>query len=196
MFTLNYDSLLMSALLDQTSYVYDGFRSRSLNDPLDRWREPALYQLHGSVAWRRAADGSVYKTRLPEVREDKLLDGWAAGHLDRSFPAVILTDLKTRYTEQYPFRIFYHELDCELSHESQVVVGGYSFGDRPLNRALALFLSQDTENRLIVWNPSGTRDAYLNRLRKQLPQDERAISANQVSVEHVRLPDADALRNL
>jgi len=109
---------------------------------------------------------------------------------------VILTDLKTRYTEQYPFRIFYHELDCELSHESQVVVGGYSFGDRPLNRALALFLSQDTENRLIVWNPSGTRDAYLNRLRKQLPQDERAISANQVSVEHVRLPDADALRNL
>ena len=57
-FTLNYDSLLMSALLDQTRYVYDGFRFGPLNVPLDRWKEAAtLYQLHGSVAWRRGLMG-------------------------------------------------------------------------------------------------------------------------------------------
>jgi hypothetical protein len=196
MFTLNYDSLLMSALLQQTPYVYDGFRHRSLNVPLDRWTEPALYQLHGSVAWRRAADGVVHKLRLQEVRDDHLLEGWAAGNMDRGLPAVILTDLKTRYTEQYPFSTLYDELHRELSNESLVVVGGYSFGDRPLNRALARFLSRDTHNKLLIWNPTGTRDAYLDRLRKQLLQGERGIGAEQVSVERVSLPDADAPRNL
>jgi hypothetical protein len=60
-FRLNYDSLLMSALLGQGAMVYDGFRFGALNVPLDRWSEPVtLYQLHGSVGWRRAADGLVY----------------------------------------------------------------------------------------------------------------------------------------
>lgn len=196
MFTLNYDSLLMSALLEQREYVYDGFRSRSLNVPLDRWTEPTLYQLHGSVAWHRAADGSVSKRKLQDVRDEKLVEAWAAGDMDRGLPAVILTDLKTRYTEQYPFSTFYDELHRELSNESLVVVGGYSFGDRPLNRALARFLSRNTQNRLLVWNPGGTRDGYLDRLRKQLLENEHPIGTQQVSVERVQLPDAEALQNL
>ncbi|HVB41202.1 MAG TPA: hypothetical protein VNF47_00680 [Streptosporangiaceae bacterium] len=36
-------------------------------------------------------------------------------------------------TEQYPFSVLYDELHRRLSHESLVVGGGYSFGDRPLN---------------------------------------------------------------
>jgi hypothetical protein len=192
-FTLNYDSLLMSAMLAQTPWVYDGFRSGFLNVPLDPWGNPTLYQLHGSVAWQRAVDGSVSKRKLEAVREEKLLEVWAAGEADHGFPAVILTDLKTRYTEQYPFSMFYDELHRELAREDLVVVGGYSFGDRPLNLALARFLAQKSQNRLIVWNPSGTTEEYLSRLRNQLPQDQ-LISAHQVSVEHVRLPDADALQ--
>jgi hypothetical protein len=196
MFTLNYDSLLMSALLEHAEYVYDGFRSLSLNDPLDRWSEPALYQLHGSVAWQRAPDGSVSKRRLQDMRDGELLEAWAGGDMDRGLPAVILTDLKTRYTEQYPFSVFYDELHRELSNESLVVVGGYSFGDRPLNRALARFLSRSTQNRLLVWSPSGARDTYVRRLRTQSLAGEQAICAEQVSVECVRLPDSEALRRL
>jgi hypothetical protein len=183
--------------LQQGEYVYDGFRFGSLNVPLDRWSEPTtLYQLHGSVAWRRAADGVVYKLGLQAVREKRLLEAWAAGDMERGVPAVILTDLKTRYTEQDPFSTFYHELHHALSNESLVVVGGYSFGDRPLNRALARFLSLAPKNRLLVWNPSGTPDVYLDRLRKQLMDRERAIDAEQITVERVRLPDAEAVRDL
>lgn len=116
--------------------------------------------------------------------------------MDRGVPAVILTDLKTRYTEQYPFSMLYDELHHALANESLVVVGGYSFGDRPVNRALARFLSRNTENRLIVWSPSGTRDAYLDRLRTQLLSNEQNISAEQITVEAVRLPDAEAVRRL
>ena len=73
--------------------------------------------------------------------------------MERGLPAVILGDLKTRYTEQYPFSVLYDEPHWKLSDESLVVVGGYSFGDRPLNRPLARFLSPDAQNRL----PSGIR---------------------------------------
>ena len=125
-----------------------------------------------------------------------MLEAWAAGDIDRGVPAVILTDLKTRYTEQYPFSVFYSELHHALANDSLVVVGGYSFGDRPLNRALAHFLSHAAENRLIVWNPTGTRDAYLERLRKQLLDNDRDISADQIRVEAVRLPEAEAVRSL
>ncbi|MGH3274029.1 MAG: SIR2 family protein [Streptosporangiaceae bacterium] len=197
MFTLNYDSLLMSALLEQGQYVYDGFRFGTLNVPLDRWSEPTtLYQMHGSVAWRWGADGLVHKSGLQAVRAEKLLDAWAAGDTEHGVPAVILTDLKTHYTEQYPFSTFYDELHHALLNESRVVVGGYSFGDRPLNRALARFLSRKTDNQLLIWNPSGTPDLYLNRLRKQLTATESAIGDQQIIVEHVSLPDADAVRRL
>ena len=123
--------------------------------------------------------------------------GQQAGQpLPRGLPAVILEDLKTRYTEQYPFSTFYDELHRKLSTESLVVVGGYSFGDCPLNRALARFLSRNTQNRLLVWNPAGTPDAYLGRLRKQLLDKEHPISEEQISMEQVWLPDAEALRRL
>jgi hypothetical protein len=155
-----------------------------------------LYHLNGSVAWHRAADGLVYKPRLQAVREEKLLEAWAAGNTDRGLPAVILGDLKTRYTEQYPFSTLYDELHRELLNESLVVVGGYSFGDRPLNRALGRYLSRNTQNRLLIWNPAGTPDLYLDRLRKQLLDKEHPISDEQVSVEQVLLPDDEAVRRL
>lgn len=196
-FTLNYDSLLMSALLNQRALIYDGFPFSTLDVPLDRWADrTALYHLHGSVAWHRAADGVVYKSRLENVRAENVLEEWAAGRMDRGFPAVILGDLKTRHTEQYPFSTLYDELHQQLSNERLVVVGGYSFGDRPLNRALAHFLSRNTQNRLLVWNPAGTPEMYVERLRKQLLQSEPAISPGQVSMEQVFLPDARALRTM
>jgi hypothetical protein len=196
-FNLSYDSLLVSSLLNQTDHIYDGFPFRSLNVPLDRWAgTTAHYQLHGSVAWHRVADGSVHKMRLQEMRNNKILEGWAAGDVSGSLPAVILTDLKTPDTQQYPFSIFYEELYRQLLNESLVVVGGYSFGDRPLNRALSWFLSRNPSNRLLVWNPSGTPDAYLNRLSMQLAKNESAISASQITVKQVWLPDATAVRKL
>lgn len=76
-FTLNYDSLLMSSMLEASQWVYDGSRGRELNPVLDRWQNPALYHLHGSVSWIRRPEGIVTKRRLEEVREARLLDQWA-----------------------------------------------------------------------------------------------------------------------
>ena len=138
------------------------------------------------------------KLRLEDVREQGLLDAWASGDMERGLPAVILGDLKTRYTEQYPFSVLYDELHRRLSHESLVVVGGYSFGDRPLNRALARFLCRDPRNRLVVWNPSLHGQAC-TLAGSQAAVGQRAafpISGGQVIMEQVLLPDAAAVRRL
>ena len=129
----------------------------------------------------------VSKSQLQTVRDEQLLEAWAAGDMARGFPAVILTDLKTRYTEQYPFSMFYNELHRRARQRPLVVVGGYSFGDRPLNRALAHFLSRDPENRLIVWNPTGTRDCTSSGSASSC-WTTSGRSRRQISVEEVRCP--------
>jgi hypothetical protein len=92
--------------------------------------------------------------------------------------ARILGDLKTRYTEQYPFSVLYDELHRKLSHESLVVVGGYSFGDRPLNRALARFLSRDSRSRLDrLGGAERIVPAHLDAAMAHLPRPERDLAA-------------------
>lgn len=93
-YTLNYDSLLMSSLLEQTPRVYDGFRGRELNDPLDPWNNIALYPLHGSIGIYSDAAGDLSKRTLQEVRDAELLERWAAGEDNGELPQVVLGDTK------------------------------------------------------------------------------------------------------
>jgi hypothetical protein len=194
-FTLNYDSLLMSAMLERSGFVYDGFRGRTLNLPLDPWNEPLLYHLHGSVGWFQSSDGAVGKRRLDEVRAKGILRQWADGETENGYPSVLLGDLKSRLTREYPFLIMYEELYRQLEGASLVVAGGYSFGDRPLNHAMASFLARNTQRRIRVWNQHVDKERYLQRLRSHLP-DTETISDNQVEVDEVMLPDASSVRRL
>lgn len=195
-FTLNYDSLLMSAMLEASQWVYDGFRGRELNPILDRWQNPALYHLHGSVSWVRKSEGIVTKRRLDEIREANQLDRWAAGDIDEGQPSVVLTDLKTPVAGRYPFVVFYEELARCLSNTRLAVVGGYSFGDKPVNRALALYLKENPFRRLRIWAPQPDRERYLERLRLQLQGAEGTIADDQIEVDEVTLPDAEAVKRL
>jgi hypothetical protein len=200
-FTVNYDSLLMSALLHTAPngrYVYDGFRGgQDLNEPLDRWQEIALYHLHGSISWRFSRDGRVFKTEMDRIRQERVLDSWSEGNAEPSLPAVVLTDRKMTAVGSHPFALFYDELDRELDEADAVVVGGYSFGDRPVNAALARFLLGDDERRIRVWSPSAPRDRprVLERLRAASPPSRR-IEGNQVVCERMTLPDAGAINRL
>ncbi|MGH9895988.1 MAG: SIR2 family protein, partial [bacterium] len=190
-FTLNYDSLLMSSMLEASQWVYDGFRGGGLNAILDRWENPALYHLHGSVSWVRRPEGMVSKPRLETIREEGLLDRWAEGDVTEGQPSVILTDMKTPVASRYPFLVFYEELARCLSQTRLAVVGGYGFGDKPLNRALALYLTEDPLRRVRVWHPRPERERYLERLRIQVEGKDGTIADDQVEAEAVTLPDAD-----
>jgi hypothetical protein len=123
-FTLNYDSLLLSSMLEASEWVYDGFRGLTLNHPLDRWSNPALYHLHGSVSWIRGREGIVSKKRLDVMRLENILDRWAEGDVAVGQPSVVLTDLKTPEAARYPFALMYEELARSLSVAGLAVVAG------------------------------------------------------------------------
>lgn len=200
-YTLNYDGLLMSALLEHTQWVYDGFRGLEFNDPLEPWRNIALYPLHGSIGIYTDETGALRKRTLQHVRDEELLERWAAGEDNGGLPQVVLGDTKDSSTLLEPFASYYNQLAGDLAHPTtqEVIVGGYGFGDRPLNRALGSFLAADKNHRLRDWRPHATAntDEALEGLRDPVSEavGER-IKKEQIIAEDVTLPNADAVKGL
>lgn len=200
-YTLNYDSLLMSALLEQTEWVYDGFRGEGFNEPLDPWKNIALYPLHGSIGIYTDATGALHKRTLQEVRDEKLLERWSAGEDNAELPQVVLGDTKDSLTLLEPFASYYNQLAGDRAHPAtqEVIVGGYGFGDRPLNRTLGLFLAADENHRLRDWRPDATEhtNEVLAGIRDPVPEAVgKRIKEEQITAEDVLLPSRDAVKAL
>jgi hypothetical protein len=110
-FTLSYDTLLDSALLESRGgWFYDGFAGTDmrLNQPLDRWPGTLpLYHLHGSVLWYEDADGRVRKARSDDFMHEALLEQWAEGSDSLGLPVVVLSDAKVPAVARHPFNLFY-----------------------------------------------------------------------------------------
>lgn len=193
-YTLNYDSLLPSAFANRGITYYDGFRGLSLNSPLESW-DAALtyYHLHGSLSWidRRGLPTSRVTY---EASRNELLPAWVEGTIDQGLPAVVLSDLKSRVVQRYPFSVFYGAFGEDLVQANAVAVAGYGFGDRPVNEQLAKYLGEHPQNSVTVLHPhAGSRVtdwlAELETLRPGLHQD-RLVPVD------CWLPDAEAVGDL
>lgn len=161
--TLNYDGLIHSALLDAWNDLWltrsgrmadlawgsgdqplQVVPSRSLRGwplrehdsvPSDR---AALLQLHGALGWlRHSASGEVWKFRLTDMRDASYWDHLADGSTEWE-PVVVLTDRKRDAVAQRPFDLAYRMFVGRLIVADRWLVAGYSFGDEPVNTALAL----------------------------------------------------------
>ena len=205
-YTLNYDSMLIHELLEAASragvVVYDGFVDGQLDVPLDPYPgRLTLYALHGTTGTYVRSDGTVMKHAMDRVRQDMLLERWMAGDVLDELPRVVLGDAKETSIRQEPFATFYAQLRDDLARTNRVVVGGYGFGDSPLNRVLAAYLAENPDNRLHDWRPNATnvetRAAALNNLRKCVgSMAGKRIDDTQLLSEDVSLPNADAVANL
>jgi hypothetical protein len=170
-FTTNYDSLLISAMLEKRGEVYDGFPGGALDHELRCWGDkPALYHLHGSIGWITDGVGELAKLELDDLRSRGLLSAWAAGRPVDQYPTVILGDQKTRTAGRYPFNVFYDGFRRELARSSALVAVGYSFGDRPISEIVARYLSESPDRKLYVWKRRGSAESFLNRLRSYVPK--------------------------
>ncbi|MFA9430021.1 SIR2 family protein [Egicoccus sp. AB-alg2] len=199
-YTLNYDSLLMEALLDSRDgrVVYDGFPYGELAYPLAPWpNQLPLYPLHGTLGAYQTPDGSVRKTRMEDVRARRMLEGWRDGDFGPGLPAVVLGDAKRHSIRQEPFASYYEALSVDLERASSVVVGGYGFGDVPLNTRLARYLAADNQRLLQDWRPTATQavDDVVAALRGALPAGSTLDEAQVLPVD-VGLPSAEAVRAL
>ena len=191
-FTLNYDTLLESALLERhAGWFYDGFAgvSLSFNHPLDR-RPGTIgaYHLHGSALWFQDPSGAVRKVRSDSLRRQGLLDDWISGSQTNALPVVVLSDLKSHAIARYPFDLLYQELWSELTTASTLVIAGYGFGDRPINALVAQWMRRSA-GLLEVWSRDQVR-AHATAVDRLRLEDG---SIGRLSSFSVELPDPDAV---
>lgn len=153
--TLNYDSLLNSAVIEASNQdtadladprectlmeVGNGASIQGLwlrkTDDLPAGRSP-IYDLHGSLAWWResAVDGRVAKFTMRDLRCHEVLEKWKSGDLNWS-PAVLMTDQKSRTSQNFPFSLAYRAFEQRLINSDIWIIVGYSFGDEPVNEML------------------------------------------------------------
>lgn len=195
-YTTNYDSLLPSALLEKRGEVFDGFPGGSLDSTLHCWgSKPALYHLHGSIAWTTNLSGELSKRDMASMRGERIVEQWAGGEALDLLPTVVLGDQKSQQTNRYPFVLFYDKFRVNLGFKDTLVAAGYSFGDRPVNAIVASFLASNPERQLVIWKRSGNVSDYLARLRSYLAKGQE-IADGQVRLTQVSLPDVEAVTAL
>lgn len=187
-YTLNYDSLLPSALLHEDVAYYDGFRDPNgrINSPLDSWNNPfTMYQLHGSLAWVDFQEQGVTKVGHDNAR-DVWLPTWAGGNDQAGSPVVVLTDLKSRVVRRYPFDLFYQQFRSDLCDAEGVAVAGYGFGDIPVNARLAEYLAQDADRTITVFSPNA--EDRVQEWATALREHHDGVMTNQLAAVNATLP--------
>ena len=160
--TLNYDGLLTAGLLrlhDDGLCALSDMGHGQLSNRLSIAREvpPSgclgiraaddlpgdvqLLHLHGSLGWLTDPDtGDVWKFELPELRgpHGQMRTYWT--HLKTGsallLPKVVLTDKKTRAVAEWPFSLAYLIFESRLRTSERWLIGGYGFGDEPVNQVL------------------------------------------------------------
>ena len=157
--TLNYDNLLLAALLNTKVELSDlamGAQTRSvpfsdelmldgymLRNQLDfpGSRKVRLIQLHGSLSWFNVQDVGNVKFDIGELREYEVWDLLEQSEQSHLKPLVILTNKKTNAVRQSPFSLAYEEFNKQLRNSKYWCIIGYGFGDIPVNNAIARQLS-------------------------------------------------------
>ncbi|PKK83731.1 MAG: hypothetical protein CVT49_06845 [candidate division Zixibacteria bacterium HGW-Zixibacteria-1] len=160
-FTLNHD-LMIEAFLDKSGISYiDGFSERT-NDV--RYWNPNLYdgddfkinlfKLHGSINWFlcRPNMGSIYDDNacLISGRDPYLLMDIVCDYR----PLILIG----RFNKMLEYsRWIYSELYCifhnVLKTAVNIIVSGYSFGDKGINNRLIEWMRSSRQNRLVVIHP-------------------------------------------
>lgn len=186
-FTLNYDALIDAAALDLNqsnpeigvSDMAQGFDGGLLEVVLGQ-RVPAyplrdddeytnrivIYHIHGSLQWVRS-EGQVWKVDdLDRLREMSYWRLYAEGQASVE-PVVILADQKIRAIEADPFAWAYRRLSRELRAAQGILIGGYGFGDEPLNRVLRQEINRNGCPVLVV-DRRADQDEYRNEVLETL----------------------------
>lgn len=169
--TLNYDSLLMAALLRGNYNMCDmavGYGDPGCYSPIAAdqtmcgrnlrqvddfpYKHFTLLQLHGSLAWLRdptsGADATI-RFAPDDLRGQDYWACWRRGETEWE-PQVILTNQhhKSEMTSgSHPFRLAYDKLMTSLMSSDQWIVAGYSFHDLCVNDVFARALSYRTALR-------------------------------------------------
>ena len=147
LFTLNHDLILEQCLLAKQIEFSDGF-DRSTNDdgvwaPFRYQKGNArirIFKLHGSLNWTRRSDGTVTirRNERPQLRADGEPE-FLAGTFNKilEYAAEIYATLQSEFLNS-------------LSRCDHLVIAGYGFCDKAINRRVVEWLMSSPGNRVVA----------------------------------------------
>lgn len=168
---LNYDSLVMSALLSLDvglcdmargwppysariggSYAISGHALRTKPDFLDR--QCLLLHLHGSVSWLRSPNlpDHIVRFSMQDLRIKNYWEKYRTGRTNWS-PVVVLTNqrAKSSVVSRWPFSLAYETFFNRLMTSDRWLIAGYSFRDECVNDLLSrAFRSRPDHPEILV----------------------------------------------
>lgn len=178
--TLNYDGLLQAGLMrlkeEEDLYFSDLGDGRpeaqehvqvSASVSLEASRIRALddlpygvqlIHLHGSLGWLSCpGKDSIWKFPIPDLRRMSYWTEFKNGKASMT-PQVVLTDQKTSVITERPFSLAYSIFQDRLQSSDFWFIGGYGFGDQPVNTVLEQAyrsrLHQDNLPRILMIDPT------------------------------------------
>lgn len=156
-FTTNYDRVVDAVYFECFRGYWnfiDGFKSKGEDRIIDlarfnqQLKRPTikLIQLHGSLRWRKKADGKIVKVKME-----------APPNITRTYkePILIYPGLKS-IDEDYPFNILYELFKKYLLKAYYCVIIGTSFRDIRLNKLFLDAMSKNSKLKLIIISPHAT----------------------------------------
>jgi SIR2-like domain len=164
--TLNHDTLLEAGLRQAGVAYADGFERRYGDVML--WTDsyanqrPRLFKLHGSLDWIRLAideGAGHYQVEARALKPDhnhlRDPDGnWLDVPLNDGRPLLLVGTFNKLY--DYSGGVFgdqHARFRARLKETTRLVVAGYGFGDKGINRAVIDWLMSPGDKRLVVVHP-------------------------------------------
>jgi len=157
-YTLNHDYLLEQYLKKNSLNYTDGFsdpqnrqifRQKYLKNNTNRIR---LLKLHGSIDWWETENGIERLKKIPYNSELRPQE-------HRAFRPVMLigTLNKAAGYLKNPFSELYGDFFRTLPEKDHLVVIGYGFGDKEINRVIGRWLTKDSDLRAVFVEPDADK---------------------------------------
>lgn len=162
--TLNHDLLIENHLTEKKICFYDGFGSPT--NGVRYWEnhfadKNNLLKVHGSINWFtfQPDDGDWFDDKIGIVLDEDIDHAKSpTGGLMRSTsdkePKILIGTFNKiyEYTESI-FSDIYYQFRASLGRSKNLVISGYSFGDKGVNTAILEWLYKDRQNKIIVIHP-------------------------------------------
>ena len=202
--TLCHDTHLETHLSRQGIYVADGFADeengvRYWNGDLCSKSKIPFLKLHGSVNWFRYcpnSSSSWYDERIGipidgDQHHTRSTDGSWQTAIDGRPLLLIGTFNKSTEYSQTIFLDLHHRFSSTLREADQLVICGYSFGDKGINSTLIEWYYAKRNRRFLIIHPD--RKALLSSARGAVQEKwEEWEKGDSIEVMVSRLEDVDA----
>jgi hypothetical protein len=157
-FTLNHDLLLEQYFNENSIKINDGFSEPIKNDKYgDRYWKPEsynskklkikLFKIHGSIDWHRIGS-NWYDEKI-------YISNGNPQYLRDSYPKILIGTFNK--LEEYTSGIFI-DLIClfnkQLNSINNLIISGYSFGDKGINSRITDWAYKSRNKRIIIIDPN------------------------------------------